>query len=84
MPVISDVHDESQIDAAAEVLDIMQIPAFLSRQTDLLVKAGLSGRIINVKKGQFLAPWDMEHGCVRLNRRESQYSADRTRRFLRL
>ncbi len=66
VPVISDVHDESQIDAAAEVLDIMQIPAFLSRQTDLLVKAGLSGRIINVKKGQFLAPWDMEHGVRKI------------------
>ncbi len=66
VPVISDVHDESQIDAAAEVLDIMQIPAFLSRQTDLLVKAGQSGRVVNVKKGQFLAPWDMEHGVRKI------------------
>jgi 2-dehydro-3-deoxyphosphooctonate aldolase (KDO 8-P synthase) len=66
VPVISDIHDESQIDAAAEVLDIMQIPAFLSRQTDLLVKAGESGRVINVKKGQFLAPWDIEHAVRKI------------------
>jgi 2-dehydro-3-deoxyphosphooctonate aldolase (KDO 8-P synthase) len=66
VPVVSDIHDESQIDAAAEVLDILQIPAFLSRQTDLLVKAGQSGKVINVKKGQFLAPWDIEHGVRKI------------------
>ena len=62
LPILSDIHDISQIDAAAEVLDILQIPAFLCRQTDLLVAAGQTGKAINIKKGQFLAPWDMEHG----------------------
>ncbi|MBF0593681.1 MAG: 3-deoxy-8-phosphooctulonate synthase [Candidatus Omnitrophica bacterium] len=57
--VISDVHDITQIDAAARVLDIIQIPAFLCRQTDLLVAAAQTGKVISVKKGQFLAPWDM-------------------------
>lgn len=66
LPVVSDVHDISQISAAADVLDILQIPAFLCRQTDLLVAAGNSGKVINVKKGQFLAPWDMEHGVKKI------------------
>lgn len=61
LPVLSDVHDISQVKAAAEILDIMQIPAFLSRQTDLLVAVGESGRVVNIKKGQFQAPWDMEN-----------------------
>ena len=61
LPVLSDVHDTSQVAAAAEVLDIIQIPAFLSRQTDLLVAAGQSGRVVNIKKGQFQAPWDVEN-----------------------
>jgi len=61
VPVISDIHSIEQIAPAAEVLDILQIPAFLCRQTDLLVAAAESGRIINVKKGQFLAPWDMKN-----------------------
>ena len=60
-PVISDVHEISQIKEAKRVLDIIQIPAFLSRQTDLLVQAGKSGVPVNVKKGQFLAPWDMKN-----------------------
>ncbi len=59
VPVLSDVHSVEEIDQAAEVLDILQIPAFLCRQTDLVVKAAKSGCIVNVKKGQFLAPWDM-------------------------
>lgn len=59
--VISDIHSIEQVAPAAEVLDIIQIPAFLCRQTDLLVAAAQSGRIINVKKGQFLAPWDMKN-----------------------
>ncbi|MCD4688340.1 MAG: 3-deoxy-8-phosphooctulonate synthase [Desulfuromonadaceae bacterium] len=59
LPVVSDIHDISQVTAAAQVLDIIQIPAFLCRQTDLLIAAGNSGRVVNVKKGQFLAPWDM-------------------------
>ena len=61
VPVISDIHSIEQVAPAAEVLDIIQIPAFLCRQTDLLVAAAKSGRIINVKKGQFLAPWDMKN-----------------------
>jgi 2-dehydro-3-deoxyphosphooctonate aldolase (KDO 8-P synthase) len=61
VPVLSDVHDVEQIDAAAKVLDILQIPAFLCRQTDLLIAAGQTGKPVNVKKGQFLAPWDMQH-----------------------
>lgn len=61
VPVISDVHSIEQILPAAEVLDILQIPAFLCRQTDLLVAAAKSGRVINVKKGQFLSPWDMKN-----------------------
>jgi 2-dehydro-3-deoxyphosphooctonate aldolase (KDO 8-P synthase) len=55
------VHDLSQVKLAAKVLDIMQIPAFLSRQTDLLVAVAETGRIVNIKKGQFQAPWDIEH-----------------------
>ncbi len=59
VPVISDIHDYTQAEAAAEVLDIIQIPAFLCRQTDLLVAAARTGKPINVKKGQFVSPWDM-------------------------
>jgi 2-dehydro-3-deoxyphosphooctonate aldolase (KDO 8-P synthase) len=59
LPVLTDIHDASQAAAAAEVCDILQIPAFLARQTDLLMAAGKTGRIINVKKAQFLSPWDM-------------------------
>ncbi|MEN8149517.1 MAG: 3-deoxy-8-phosphooctulonate synthase [Planctomycetota bacterium] len=59
LPVLSDVHDVSQVGPAAEVLDCLQIPAFLCRQTDLLVAAGESGKAVNIKKGQFLAPGDM-------------------------
>ncbi|MBW4054454.1 MAG: 3-deoxy-8-phosphooctulonate synthase [Proteobacteria bacterium] len=61
VPVISDIHSIEQIAPAAEVLDVLQIPAFLCRQTDLLIAAAKSGRVINVKKGQFLAPWDMKN-----------------------
>ncbi len=59
VPVLSDVHESSQVPEAAEVLDVLQIPAFLCRQTDLLLAAGRTGRPVNVKKGQFLAPGDM-------------------------
>jgi 2-dehydro-3-deoxyphosphooctonate aldolase (KDO 8-P synthase) len=59
LPVLTDIHEVGQVEAAAEVCDVLQIPAFLCRQTDLLVEAGRSGRVVNVKKGQFLAPWDM-------------------------
>jgi 2-dehydro-3-deoxyphosphooctonate aldolase (KDO 8-P synthase) len=60
LPVITDVHEIGQCAEVATVVDILQIPAFLSRQTDLLVAAALTGRVVNVKKGQFLAPWDMK------------------------
>jgi 2-dehydro-3-deoxyphosphooctonate aldolase (KDO 8-P synthase) len=59
VPVLTDVHEPDQCAAIAEVVDILQIPAFLCRQTDLLVAAAKTGRVVNVKKGQFLAPWDM-------------------------
>ncbi len=59
LPILTDVHDVSQVGAAADVCDIIQIPAFLSRQTDLLVAAGKSGRVVNIKKGQFLSPREM-------------------------
>jgi 2-dehydro-3-deoxyphosphooctonate aldolase (KDO 8-P synthase) len=66
LPLLSDVHEVAQVDAVAEVLDILQIPAFLCRQTDLLLAAGRTGRAVNVKKGQFLAPWDMAHAVAKL------------------
>jgi 2-dehydro-3-deoxyphosphooctonate aldolase (KDO 8-P synthase) len=66
VPVISDIHDVSQVDQAAEVLDILQIPAFLCRQTDLLVAAARTGKPVNVKKGQFVSPWDMENAVNKL------------------
>ena len=59
LPVLSDVHEAGQIAPAAEVLDCLQIPAFLCRQTDLLVEAGKTAKAVNIKKGQFMAPWDM-------------------------
>ncbi|MHB2166382.1 3-deoxy-8-phosphooctulonate synthase [Alsobacter sp. R-9] len=59
LPVITDVHDAAQCAPVGEVVDILQIPAFLCRQTDLLIAAAQTGRVVNVKKGQFLAPWDM-------------------------
>lgn len=60
LPILTDVHSPKQAKIAADIVDIIQIPAFLSRQTDLLVTAAKTGKIINIKKGQFLAPWDME------------------------
>jgi 2-dehydro-3-deoxyphosphooctonate aldolase (KDO 8-P synthase) len=59
LPVLSDVHQVTDVGPAAEVLDVLQIPAFLCRQTDLLVAAGQTGKAVNIKKGQFMAPWDM-------------------------
>ncbi|MGO4351235.1 3-deoxy-8-phosphooctulonate synthase [Rhizobium sp. RAF36] len=66
-PVLTDIHTEEQCEQVASVADILQIPAFLSRQTDLLVAAAKTGRIVNVKKGQFLAPWDMKNVLAKLN-----------------
>ena len=60
LPIVTDVHESWQCKAAAEVADVLQIPAFLSRQTDLLQAAAATGRVVNVKKGQFMAPWDMK------------------------
>ncbi len=61
VPVLSDVHCCSEIDMVQDVLDVIQIPAFLCRQTDLLLHAAKTGKLINIKKGQFLAPWDVKH-----------------------
>lgn len=61
VPVLTDVHETADIGQVAEVVDVLQIPAFLSRQTDLVVAAALSGRAVNIKKGQFNSPWDMRH-----------------------
>jgi 2-dehydro-3-deoxyphosphooctonate aldolase (KDO 8-P synthase) len=61
LPVLTDVHETADVGKVAEVADILQIPAFLSRQTDLMVAAALSGRAVNIKKGQFNSPWDMRH-----------------------
>jgi 2-dehydro-3-deoxyphosphooctonate aldolase (KDO 8-P synthase) len=61
LPVLTDVHEAGHCEVAAEAVDVLQIPAFLCRQTDLLVAAGKTGRAVNVKKGQFVAPWDMQH-----------------------
>ena len=66
LPVITDVHTEEQCAVAAEVVDVLQIPAFLCRQTDLLVAAAKTGKAVNVKKGQFLAPWDMKNVVAKL------------------
>ena len=66
VPVLTDVHDASQCAALAEVVDCLQIPAFLCRQTDLLLAAAATGKPVNVKKGQFLAPWDMKNVVAKL------------------
>jgi len=66
LPVLTDVHERDQCAAVAQAVDVLQIPAFLSRQTDLLVAAAHTGKIINVKKGQFLAPWDMKNVIAKI------------------
>jgi 2-dehydro-3-deoxyphosphooctonate aldolase (KDO 8-P synthase) len=66
LPVLTDVHESGQCPEVAAVVDVLQIPAFLCRQTDLLVAAARTGRVINVKKGQFLAPWDMTHVVAKI------------------
>ena len=65
-PVLTDVHTSEQCKVVSKTVDILQIPAFLCRQTDLLISAGKSGAIVNIKKGQFLAPWDMEHVAAKV------------------
>jgi 2-dehydro-3-deoxyphosphooctonate aldolase (KDO 8-P synthase) len=66
LPVTTDIHEGSHVTAAAEVCDLLQIPAFLARQTDLILAAGRTGVAINVKKGQFMAPWDMRHVAAKM------------------
>ncbi|AAL52031.1 MULTISPECIES: 3-deoxy-8-phosphooctulonate synthase [Brucella] len=65
-PVLTDIHTEEQCAAVAPVVDVLQIPAFLCRQTDLLIAAARTGRVVNVKKGQFLAPWDMKNVLAKI------------------
>src|SRR6266480_4205564 len=72
VPVLTDVHDVSQVARVAEVADVLQIPAFLSRQTDLIVEAARSGRAVNIKKGQFLAPNDMKHAIEKATSQGNQ------------
>ena len=66
LPVLTDVHDAAQCAAVAEAVDVLQIPAFLCRQTDLLIAAAQTGRVVNIKKGQFLAPWDMANVVAKI------------------
>lgn len=66
LPVLTDVHEVAHVGPAAEVCEVLQIPAFLSRQTDLLVAAGKSGRVVNLKKGQFLSPWEMSNAVEKV------------------
>lgn len=61
IPILTDVHEAADVPEVAKIADVLQIPAFLSRQTDLVIAAALSGRAVNIKKGQFMAPWDMKH-----------------------
>jgi 2-dehydro-3-deoxyphosphooctonate aldolase (KDO 8-P synthase) len=66
VPVLTDIHDVRQVGPAAEVCDVLQIPAFLCRQTDLLLEAGRSGAVVNIKKGQFLTPWDIRQAIAKV------------------
>ncbi len=66
VPILTDIHEPAQAEPAATVADVLQIPAFLSRQTDLLVAAAATGRVVNIKKGQFLAPEDMRHAIAKI------------------
>lgn len=67
LPVTTDIHESHQVAAVAEVVDLIQVPAFLARQTDLLAAAARSGRAVNVKKGQFMAPWDMKNVVAKMD-----------------
>src|SRR3954468_21500116 len=66
IPVLTDIHEPAQATLAAEAADILQIPAFLCRQTDLLVEAGRTGRVVNIKKGQFVSPQDIQHAAMKV------------------
>ena len=85
VPVLTDVHESIRSRPVKEIADILQIPAFLCRQTDFVVAVAKSGKVINVKKGQFLAPWDMRQRCRKdsFNRQRADV-ADGARRFFRL
>jgi 2-dehydro-3-deoxyphosphooctonate aldolase (KDO 8-P synthase) len=72
VPILTDIHEPSQADAAAHVADVLQIPAFLCRQTDLLVAAARTGRVVNIKKGQFLAPDDVKHAAAKVQEAGTQ------------
>ena len=73
IPVLTDVHEATQVNRAAEVCDVIQIPAFLCRQTDLLLEAGRSGAVVNIKKGQFLSPWDIRHAIEKVERTKNHW-----------
>jgi 2-dehydro-3-deoxyphosphooctonate aldolase (KDO 8-P synthase) len=68
LPILTDIHEASHAAAAAEVVDVLQIPAFLSRQTDLLAAAGKTGRVVNLKKGQFLSPWEISNAVEKITK----------------
>jgi 2-dehydro-3-deoxyphosphooctonate aldolase (KDO 8-P synthase) len=72
LPVLTDIHEVAQIQAVAEVVDVLQIPAFLSRQTDLISEAARSGRAVNIKKGQFLAPHDMQNAIAKVTAQNNE------------
>jgi 2-dehydro-3-deoxyphosphooctonate aldolase (KDO 8-P synthase) len=72
LPVLTDIHEVSQVRAVAEVCDVLQIPAFLSRQTDLILEAARSGRAVNIKKGQFLAPHDMKNAIEKVTSQNNE------------
>jgi 2-dehydro-3-deoxyphosphooctonate aldolase (KDO 8-P synthase) len=72
LPILTDVHESWQCAPVAEVADVLQIPAFLSRQTDLLVAAAKTGKVVNVKKGQFMAPWDMRGAIAKIEANRAQ------------
>jgi len=72
VPLLTDIHEPEQAEAAAEVVDVLQIPAFLSRQTDLIIAAARTGRVVNIKKGQFLAPGDISHAVAKVHEAGNQ------------
>ena len=72
LPILTDVHESWQCTPVAEVADVLQIPAFLARQTDLLIAAAQTGKIVNVKKGQFMAPWDMRGAIAKIEANQAQ------------
>ena len=73
LPLLSDIHRFEEIGSASEVLDIMQVPAFLCRQTDMIVEAAKKAKVVNIKKGQFMAPWDMKNVIEKTNERKKTW-----------